>query len=444
MAVLDRSTGLRDADAPAAPAASAAPAWSPAARFLFRCAFCYLVLQLVPAYFDLLNALPHADVGGWYMDLWSVAVPWIGHHFLHVEAPFRLTGSSDSRFGWVQTLCYLATSLVAALLWTLLDRRRTRYGRLYEALRGFVRVGLAIVLIGYGAAKVFPSQFPQPPLSRLMQPFGDASPMGLLWTFMGASLPYSIFSGVLELGSGLLLLFRRTAALGALTAVAVLTNVVMLNFCYDVPVKLLSSHLLAFALFLAAPDLRRLYDLLVLRRPVVPRAERPFFQHRWARMAALALQALVAVGYTGHLLKEGYGYRQLSDSFAQTPLYGIWRVDDLQIDGHGRDAGTPDGLRWQNLIFDFPGVMAVQSPEESRRPYSLELDAAHKTLALTWPPDPQWKSVLTYGQPAPGRLTVAGSFDGHQVQASLHLVDSAKLALLGRGFRWVSESPFNR
>ena len=420
------------------------PAWSPLRRFLFRFAFCYLILQLIPAYLDLLNSLPHADIGGWYMDLWSASVPWIGRHVLHVKAPHNLTGSSDSMFDWVETLCFLALSLAVAVVWTLFDRRRTQYTRLYEALRVFVRIGLGIILIGYGASKVVPTQFPRPPLSRLMQPFGDASPMGLLWTFMGASIPYSIFSGTLELLAGVLLLFRRTATLGALAAVAVLTNVVALNFCYDVPVKLLSSHLLLFALFLAAPDLRRLWDLLVLRRTVVLRAGRPFFHRRWARIAALALQGVVAVGFTGYQLKMGYEYWKLYEGAVQTPLYGIWRVDDLSIDGQGRDAQTADGLRWQNLIFDFPGVMAVQSPNESRRPYTLELDAARKTLALTWPPDPKWKSVLSYGQPAPDRLTVAGMFDGHRLEASLHLVDGAKIPLVSRPFRWVSESPYNR
>ncbi len=423
---------------------SAAPAWSPLRRFLLRFVFCYLALQLIPAYLDLLNSLPHADIGGWYMDLWSAGVPWIASHILQVKAPFRLTGSSDSMFSWVEVLCFLVLSLAVAAIWTFVDRLRNRDARLYQALRVFVRIGLAVILIGYGASKVVPTQFPRPPLSRLMQPFGDASPMGLLWTFMGASIPYSIFSGTLELLAGVLLLFRRTAGLGALAAIAVLTNVVALNFCYDVPVKLLSSHLLLIALFLAAPDLRRLWDLLVLHRPVVPRADRPFFHRRWARVTALILEAAVAVGYSGDQMVTGYQYWKLYESAVQTPLYGIWRVDDLLIDGHGRDAQTADGLRWQNLIFDFPGVMAVQSPNESRRPYTLELDAARRTLALTWPPEPQWKSVLSYGQPAPDRLTVAGMFDGHRVEASLHLVDSSKLPLVSRKFRWVSESQYNR
>src|SRR5437899_11151387 len=103
-------------------------------------------------------------------------------------------------------------------------------------------------------------QFPPPALDRLVQPFGDASPMGLAWTFVGASPAYEIFTGTGELLGGLLLTMQRTTLLGALVAAGVMAHVVALNFCYDVPVKLFSSHLLALALWLMIPDARRLFD----------------------------------------------------------------------------------------------------------------------------------------------------------------------------------------
>jgi hypothetical protein len=287
MAVFDISPA-EAVDVPDSPGAetrneeeAAAPAWSPFRRTVFRSAFSYLVLYLFLYYLQMLGiVLSSGTVAGWYDQSWAPLVSWVGKHLLHVDAPSGLTGSGDAMFSWVQILCMLAVSLVATLTWTLLDRKRTQYNRLYDALKVYVQVGLGLILIEYGGLKVVPAQFPRPPLSRLLQPFGNASPMGLLWTFMGASVPYTIFAGLTELSAGLLLLFRRTASLGALVAIPVLTNVVMLNFCYDVPVKLFSVHLLAMAVFLAVPDLGRLAGLLVLRRPVAPAADRPFFRRR--------------------------------------------------------------------------------------------------------------------------------------------------------------------
>src|SRR5262249_9377730 len=65
-------------------------------------------------------------------------------------------------------------------------------------------------------------------------PFGNKSPAGLLWAFVGYSVPYQMFSGVVESFGALLLLTRRTVALGALVCLVSTANVVLLNFCYDV------------------------------------------------------------------------------------------------------------------------------------------------------------------------------------------------------------------
>ena len=121
-----------------------------------------------------------------------------------------------------------------------------------------VRFTLATAMLLYGAEKVIPEQFGTPLPSDLLEPIGEGSPMHLLWTFMGTSIPYVIFTGAAEMLGGLLLAARRTTLLGALVCIGVLSNVVMLNLSYDVPVKLYSSHLLLMAVFLAAPDLRRL------------------------------------------------------------------------------------------------------------------------------------------------------------------------------------------
>src|SRR5262245_23311944 len=123
--------------------------------------------------------------------------------------------------------------------------------------------------------------------------------MGLLWTFMGSSGPYVIFSGAGETTGSLLILFRRTTTLGALVLGAVLTNIAALNFCYDVPVKINSSHFLAMCIFLAAPDVRRLTNLLIWQRPTEPRPWQLALPRPWLRIGAplLKLTLLVLTGF---------------------------------------------------------------------------------------------------------------------------------------------------
>src|SRR5262249_12503991 len=135
-----------------------------------------------------------------YGDAWHEIVKWTGQNVLRLEQPItiRPNGSGDTTWNYVQVFCFAAIAAAAALVWSLVDWRSTDYSRVREGLRVYVRFYLACQMILYGTMKVIPAQFPPPALDRLVQPFGDASPMGLAWTFVGASPAYEIFSGAGE------------------------------------------------------------------------------------------------------------------------------------------------------------------------------------------------------------------------------------------------------
>jgi uncharacterized membrane protein YphA (DoxX/SURF4 family) len=261
--------------------------WSLATRIGFRFAFLYFVLYNLP--FPL-NSVPF--VATKYEGLWNKIVPWAGGHFLGLNITVFPNGSGDTTFNYVQVLLFLLLATLGTLAWSLLDRARADYKKLDQWLRLYLRLALGATLIMYGSVKVIQAQMPPPPLSRLVEAYGDSSPMGLLWTFMGASRGYNAFAGGAEMLAGLLLFVPGLTTLGSLLAIGVMSNVFMLNMCYDVPVKLFSLHLLLMAVFLAAPDMRRLMDLFVLRRRVQLSVAEPLFQRRWLNRSFLAAQFL--------------------------------------------------------------------------------------------------------------------------------------------------------
>src|SRR6185503_9635094 len=103
-------------------------------------------------------------------------------------------------------------------------------------------------------------------LTRLVEPFGNFSPMGVLWYSVGASPAYEIFIGLAETAAALLLFMPRTAQLGALMALMDAIGVFAMNMMYDVPVKLFAFHLVLMSIFLLAPNAGRLYELFILHQ----------------------------------------------------------------------------------------------------------------------------------------------------------------------------------
>jgi hypothetical protein len=282
------------------------------------------------------------------------------------------------------------------------------------------------------------SQFGPPTLDRLMQTYGESSPMGLLWTFMGASEPYTIFVGAAEMISGILLFPRKTSTLGAMMSIGVLSNVVALNFSYDVPVKLYSSHLLAMAVFVILPDVRRLANFFILNRPTEYIRAQPLFRRPLWHRGAFVLSSLFLIAVVGTSLYQSYDQRRRF-SGERSPLYGIWEVEDFSVDQAASAAPV-----WKRIIFDSPYRVAVQTATSPNERFGIQLDQENRTLTLRKREDPGWNTVLNYERVSPEIITLGGVLNGSQMTARLRRTEDRKFLLTDRGFHWINEFPFNR
>lgn len=428
-------------------AESTAPAWGLAKRILFRFTFAYLVLYNLP--FPLV--FPSTQkVNELYDGLWKAFVPWVGKQLFGLDITVFPRGSGDTTYNYVQLFCMLVLAAAVTLVWSILDRKRPGYGRLHEWLRVYVRFSLAASMISYGAFKLIPSQFSTPSFNRLFQTYGESSPMGILWTFMGASLAYTMFTGAAEMLGGLLLVARRTTLLGALVCIGVMGNVVMLNLSYDVPVKLYSSHLLAMAVFLALPGLRRLADVLVLNRESEPVRMRPLFEKELLNRGALAIRTVFVAVLVAQMLYVSYdGAREYGHLAPKVPFHGIWNVEELETDGQIRPALLTDKARWQRVIFEWEEFVSVHAMDSAQDQfYLLKLEAGARKMILTKFKDPKWRSELAFRKlgrkPGPGLIELQGMVDGKKVRARLRRVDESSFPLFGRGFHWINEYPYNR
>lgn len=267
-------------------------AWSMSRLIGFRFAFAYLVLYALPSPLSFIPGV--SSLFGWYDKVWQRLVIWTGAHILHLSQPVQYapTGSGDTMHDYIQNTLMLVFALAGAAIWSVLDRKRRDYSYLHEWVRLYVRLYLGATLLGYGAFKVIKAQFPYPYLSRLLEPYGEGSPMGLLWTFMGYSKTYNVFTGLVEMIGGAFVIIPRLTTLGALISAAAMTNVFILNMSYDVPVKIFSLNLLLMSCFLLLPELRRLTNVFILNRPA-PAFEPPqLFQRRSLTLGLLAAQII--------------------------------------------------------------------------------------------------------------------------------------------------------
>jgi len=420
---------------PAASTTVTAQADTPLRRFAFRFGCVYLPLYFLPT------------------RLWKPVVPLFGRHVLGISQPIgdAAWAGTDALYNYVLLALLVLVSTLVATVWTLRSKREA-YAKGEEVLHIALRFIVGTYMMMYGVTKVFPSQFPMPGPVRLLERYGDSSPAGLLWTFMGYSAAYCVFTGLAEVVGGFLLFFRRTATLGALVNLGVMSNVVMLNFCYDVPVKLGALHLFLFNVVLALPDARRLVDFFVLDR--VPRARpeplvlgfspRLLRVMRFIKPATIGLVTLGLFGFTGKFFVERGRYAPLP------ALYGAYEVESFVRGGKTIPPSLEEPTRLRYVAIDRYLDVSFTQMNDQRLSFDAKDDPEKKTLTLT-PYEPgvaanakESKSVpLEYATPDPEHLTLAGRFQGDEVEIRLRRMDASTFTLENRGFRWIQHGMFN-
>ncbi len=432
-------------------------------RFGFRFGFAYVLLYALPFPLTLSpfpNSLPGVSrLEEHYKQVWTEFTTWAGHAVFHLGPGTGLSASffdGDSSLGHLRVALLFGLAALVALVWSNFDRERRHDPFLADLLRLGLRYYLAGMMMGYGLAKFghrqFPSSVELP--EYMVERYGDSSPMRLLWAFMGYSPGYKAFTGIVEVLSGALLLFRRTTTLGALVGIAAMANVAMLDISYDVGLKLFTCHLLVFMVVLAWQDRSRLLNVFVFNRPTEPVAMAPTSPAAWVRISGFALKAAVIGGFLYQAVAWdrplGSFFSPAEAALAPVELGGSFEVETFSRNGVTIPAWT-DPRRWQVLTFT-PLFQTIGVHLANGDKFFLHgsIDAPAGILTVTKigttfkaaDTPTQQLIVLKYVHPAPDELRLDGIVDGARLVLTLH---RSNLLLLNRGFHWIDDDgPGNR
>lgn len=277
------------------------------------------------------------------------------------------------------------------LLWSISKKVVSREVLEYY-LELVLRLFIFFYMMIYGLAKVFTIQFQPTNLSDLITPLGQIIPMGLLWQFMGYSSVYQIFTGLLEVIGGYLMLFQRTTTLGALITFGVMANVALLNFVFYVPVKVLSSHLALFALFLIFLDRKRLFQFFIKNEQTEIKHERritnrPTIDKLFKRLKfILSLTLLMSVFF-------GLGYsfydKNNSKSLELTGIYSGFNSNKANQNHTFFD-------NWKYLAIDSKRHAVVRMKDDTISRFRLIVDKENKTLNFESKKDDELAFIINY------------------------------------------------
>jgi hypothetical protein len=252
----------------------------------------------------------------------------------------------------------LLIGIVGGLIWTLIDRNRTKaYDILYYWIRVVVRYRAGIGIIGFGFTKLFPTQMPYPSLGLLNSNFGDFTAQKIYWMSVGIVPWYQVFGGVVEILAGGMLFFRKTSTFGAILLVGALGDITFVNYAYDGGVHVYAFYFVLLGFFVLADDLPKLYNLLILEKYTVPVRLYPDFRKPWLKYTRITLKALTFIIFFGILtytevINFKYDpYKQPSTAGVKQ-LRGNYHVTEFKINGQDIPYNPLDSTRWQEATFE--------------------------------------------------------------------------------------------
>ncbi len=428
------------------------------AKFAFRFSFAYWLLYCLPSPFSRLIPYLGNKLAAWHQQGLKPIVAWTAESVFKIETELvPPNGSGDTTFSYINVFIVFVLALAIAIIWTASDWRKTDYRWMKDLLRSYLRYVLALAMLGYGLAKVAwdSNQFPTIGEFQLDKKWGDSSPMNVVWSFMGASRSYTVFAGLGEVIGGVLLIFRRTTTIGAMVVVGVMANVVMLNYCYDIPVKLYSSHLLMMAFYLLLPEVRRLGNVLFLNRPTKTVEFRPPYTNEitiWIQRVFKV--ALIVIGFGiplfSHTTRQ---FKHFSDQRQQPELFGNYDVTQFKLNG--------------KIIKEVGEIPAWKSVKFESQPYNMDMERkksnwmsvrvlSRGNAAATFEQfdneiildDHQYNflpnSPIKMTKISDDQYELAGTVAAGKIEVSITRKTGKKSRLTGRGFRWINEVPFNR
>jgi hypothetical protein len=409
------------------------PAWNTFANFCFRFLFIYACFYSLPFF---LQIIPY--VGRHYNDAWLEPVRFT------LQKIFRLTTgeivmpnySLDTTFNYVQLFLIFSVSLITAVIWSAVKPSIPAYERIWHWLIIILRYYIGAAMVIYGVRMAFGLEFPLPYNSQLLHTYASSTRLGLLSIFIGISPAYKIFIGAIQLGAGLMLLFRRARFVGAFLLSILMINVVVLTIIFDVPLKLHAIHLLVFSLILLAPDLMRLARLFFINTPIPSAVTVPLTAKR-RLVYAIGKGVFIFLLLFFTIALSFYRYKRFGDGQTKPYLYGLHDVDIFIVNGDTLPSLLDNSPKWKSVELDTKNRCSIYYLYGGRVDYRYEIDSAKGKLVIS---DYDKKTFAAFDfKDDQYFIFMKGTINGDTAIVDLRKNVEKDFAITTRGFKWIHE-----
>lgn len=218
-------------------------------------------------------------------------------------------------------------------------------------------------------------------------------------------------------------------------------HVAVMNFTYDIPVKLFSTHLFLMALFIFSTDVKRFINVFIKNKSTESYNYYNPINNKTYHKVIFWCKSILLILIAGLFFIQMAGNDRGKNYNNKPPLYGVWEVEEYIKEGDTLKPIITDAERWRYLIIEEPHRAIVKTMNESNNPYTFETDTVAKKVMISMGVTKPKSYNFHYDLLNHDMLILEGSLYFYNLKIKLK---RKELLLDSREFNWINETPYNR
>ena len=284
---------------------------------------------------------------------------------------------------------------------------------------------LSLQLLIYGLDKVFKAQFFLPEPNTLFTPLKDISRDLLYWSALGSSRSYSLFLGMAEVSTALFLLFHKTRLIGIVFGVGIMTNVVAVNFGFDISVKVYSLFLLSGFLVLASPYFDFLNQVFIHKKATnFPKESELVLINNPKLKSGIkwtVILLFIAEGFFPFVATQNFN----DDHFPRPKFHGAYQI-----------LNPESGV--ENVFVHRKGYLIFKNMKDEFQDFRMEIDSVNSKI-LVFDYENKIHSTLKYEEERGELISVLGEINEQGIYYQLKKLNLENSVLMEHDFHWTVE-----
>jgi hypothetical protein len=220
-----------------------------------------------------------------------------------------------------------------------------------------------------------------------------------------------------------------------------MTHVAIMNFMYDIPVKIFSVHLTLIAFLIFSTDLKRFINVFIKNKPTQVYDYYNPIKDKTYHKTIFWIKVILTLFLSSLFFVKGTSRARGKNNNAKPYLYGVWEVEHYIKEGDTLKPLITDSERWRYLIIEQKDRALVKTMNDKNHWYKFETDTINKKAMIYSSGTKSETYNFKYNLVNDKTLILKGNLYFYDLNIKLK---RKEFLLDSREFHWINETPFNR